>query len=103
MKQNKHYKKLRRLVHGGTTRLQKPALLPAKKLSETLREPSNDSLSDSGVLRLDRSDHLPTALAEASENGQNSLMPGPLVITITLTAIIFIAIITWFISQMPNK
>jgi hypothetical protein len=103
MKQNKHYKKLRRLVRGGTTRLQKPALLPAKKPSETLREPSNGSLSDGGVLRLDKSNHLPTALAEASEDGPNSLMPGPLVITITLAAIIFIAIITWFISQMPNK
>lgn len=100
MKQHKHYKKLRRLVRGGTTRMQKsaaPAPAPVTVLNKTT------SQIDEGVLRLDKSTHLPTALAEAGENNENSWVPGSLVISITLAALTFIGIITWFISQMPAK
>ena len=100
MKQHKHYKKLRRLVRGGTTRMQKsaaPVGTPVTILNQATGQ------IDEGVLRLDKSIHLPTALAEAGENGENSLKPGPLVISITLAALIFISIITWFISQMPAR
>lgn len=103
MKQNKPYKTLRRLVQGGTTRLQRPVPPPAIQAPKEIPQISDKDLIDEGVLRLDKSSHLPTALAEASENGENSLMPGPLVITITLAAIVFIGIITWFVSQMPAR
>ena len=88
----------------------KPASIPVPGETETppdepsgLSIPSNDN---SGVLRLDKSSRLPTALAEASEydeDGQTGWMPGSLVMTISLLAILFIVIISWFISQMPGK
>jgi hypothetical protein len=103
MKQNKPYKTLRRLVKGGTTRLQKPDPLSAEKPFERPPQPSVGDNADSGIMRLDKSNHLPTALAEVSEHGDTGLMPGPLVITITLAAIVFIGIITWFIAHMPDR
>jgi len=55
-----------------------------------------------GVLRLDDDNwRLPNALAEAGESEENGLMPGGVVIVITCLAIIFIAIIAWFVAQMP--
>lgn len=102
MKQNKHYKKLRRLVHGGTTRLQKPAQPTVEKSFRAVQD-EDDSHADEGILRMDKPNRLPAALAEASENGENGLMPGPLVIIITVAAILFIGIMTWFIAQMPGK
>lgn len=68
-------------------------IAPAKSLNEI----------DEGVLRLGRSSQLPKALAEASESDENSVRPGSLVISITLAALIFIGIITWFIAQMPVR
>lgn len=103
MRQNKHYKKLRRLVHGGTTRLRKPNQPTAEKSFRTVQDEGYSHADDDGVLRMDKPNRLPAALAEASENGENGLMPGPLVITITLAAILFIGVMTWFIAQMPAK
>ncbi|HMV87000.1 MAG TPA: hypothetical protein PKC13_28330 [Blastocatellia bacterium] len=102
MRQNKHYKKLRRLVRGGTTRMQKPAAPSSENASaKVLNQPANQI--DEGVLRLDKSNHLPMALAEAGENGETDWKPGSLVIGITVGAIVFIGVITWFISQMPAR
>jgi len=114
MKQGKQQKRWRRrwrkVVHGGPTRMLKPKSTPIPKEIETplnelpgLPVPSDDD--NSGVLRLDKAIRLPSALAEASEyeDGQRGWMPGSLVTTISLLAILFIAIITWFISQMPVK
>jgi hypothetical protein len=103
MKQNKHYKKFRRLVHGGTTRLQKPVQLLAEQSFEAPREQVNDGGASTGVLRMDKPSRLPAALAEAGENSEDGVMPSMLVITITLAAVAFIVIITWFISRMPAK
>jgi hypothetical protein len=113
MKQGKHQKRWRqrwrKVVHGGPTRMLKPRSAPTPRKAETpldespsLPVPSDDN---NGVLRFDRASRLPTALAEASEyeDGQRSWMPGSLVMTISLLAIVFIVIITWFISQMPDK
>ena len=103
-------RKVRKVISGGTTRLLKPEIIEAEIAPDempgspdesfNLPVPDNDT---SGVLRLGKSSHLPTALAEASEHNEHGWLPSALVITITLMAILFIAIITWFISQMPGK
>ena len=88
----------RKVISGGTTRLVK---LPT--IAEQSIEPAIPA-SDEGLLRLKTETlRLPSALAEASELGESGLMPGRVVLTITVLAIVFIAIITWFISQMPGK
>jgi hypothetical protein len=46
---------------------------------------------------------LPESLAEAGESGSTNIMPGRIMLTITILAVIFIAIMTWFVSQMPKK
>lgn len=113
MKQGKHQKRWRRrwrrVVHGGPTRMLKPRSAPKPREAETPLEESPNllipSIDDSGVLRFDKARRLPTALAEAGEyeDGQRGWMPGSLVLTISLLAILFIVIMTWFISQMPVK
>ena len=107
-------RKVRRVISGGTTRLLKPLIKAESAQDEMPASPdesSNVPVSDNpvannydgGVLRLGKSSHLPTALAEASEHNEHGWLPSALVITITLMAILFIAIITWFISRMPGK
>ncbi len=57
-----------------------------------------------GVLRFDsEGSRLPTGLAEAGETESNGLMPGAVVLVIAILAIIFISIMAWFVSQMPEK
>jgi hypothetical protein len=57
-----------------------------------------------GVLRFDpEGSRLPEALAEASETGSTDFMPGRVMLVITILAIVFIAIMAWFVSQMPEK
>lgn len=57
-----------------------------------------------GVVRMeDDSWRLPGALTEAGEVEDNGLAPGGVVIVITILAVIFIAIIAWFVSQMPSN
>ena len=95
VKSNKHAKGKRRrprhAVKGGTTRLINPALTA----------PSGNG---AGILRPDTAEmRLPDALIEASDNSERKLMPGNVTLTITILAITFIAIITWFVSQMPEK
>ncbi len=108
-------RKVRRVVSGGTTRLLKPETIEAEIAPDEITVSPDESFDvpvagdpvlneyASGVLRLDKSSRLPTALAEASEHNEHGWLPSTLVITITLLAILFIAIITWFISQMPGK
>jgi hypothetical protein len=57
-----------------------------------------------GVLHLDSEGwRLPEALAEAGETGSTDVMPGRVMLIITILAIVFIAIMAWFVSQMPEK
>ncbi|HEV2668240.1 MAG TPA: hypothetical protein VG324_25210 [Blastocatellia bacterium] len=57
-----------------------------------------------GVLRFDSEGwRLPEALAEAGETESNDLRSGRVVWVITILAIVFIAIMAWFVSQMPEK
>lgn len=99
--QKRWRRRFRKVVYGGTTRLLKP--VSAENSSGLVHPDSQPDLAEDGVLRLDRSKRLPTALAEASDRGEDGWMPSRLVIIITLLAIVFIAIITRFIAAMPNK
>src|SRR5690349_6095493 len=105
MKRGNHHNQWRRqwrkVVHGGTTRLRKPASMLAHGETDRPLDESQSlaapAMNDDGVLRANKSNRLPSALAEASEHDEhvrNSWMPGPLVSTITLLALAFIAIIT---------
>jgi hypothetical protein len=56
------------------------------------------------VLRFDAAHlHLPEALAEAGENEPDGMALGRVVIIIAGLAMVFIAIVVWFVSQMPEK
>ena len=84
-------------VKGGTLRLRKEPRAAAAPDAE-------EKLPRGGILRFDSKDlRLPEALAEAGETESNGFMPGRVVSVIAILAIIFIAIIAWFVSQMPKK
>jgi hypothetical protein len=99
VKRDKRTKRRRRrflqVVKGGTLRLRKePQAAPA-----ATEEPPR-----AGVLRFDSEGwRLPEALAEAGETESNGLKPGWVVSVIAILAVVFIAIIAWFVSQMPEK
>jgi hypothetical protein len=98
---DKRTKRIRRrlfqAVKGGTLRLRKePQAAPAPAAAE---EPPR-----AGVLRFDSEGwRLPEALAEAGEAESTGHRPGRAVSVITILAIVFIAIMAWFVSQMPEK
>jgi hypothetical protein len=58
-----------------------------------------------GILRFEAEKwRLPEGLAEeASEGESNGITPGRVVSVITILAAIFIAIMAWFVSRMPQK
>jgi len=103
VKRSKKTKRVRRrllqAVKGGPLRLRKQGRAttpPAPDNSEEARR--------AGVLRFDPDGlHLPEALAEAGETEPNGLMPGRVVLVIATLAIVFISIMAWFVSQMPEK
>jgi hypothetical protein len=105
LKRRKQSKSKRRRIHqavkGGPFRLRKkPQVLVAAPPVEEAPPPH----SPVGVLRFDAEHlHLPDALAEAGENEPSGMAPGRVVMTIAGLAIVFIAIIAWLVSQMPEK
>jgi len=59
--------------------------------------------SGAGIIRPETGDlHLPSGLVESGEGRQPNTPPKVMLIIITL-ALVFIAIITYFVSQMPPK
>jgi hypothetical protein len=101
LRRNKKPKRSRRrlfqAVKGGTFRLRKEP--QAETAPETGKEPR-----PTGILRFDsEGSRLPEALAEAGETESNGLLPGRVVSVIAILAIVFIAIMAWFVSQMPEK
>jgi hypothetical protein len=99
VKRNKRTKRGRRglpqAVKGGTHRLRKEPRPAPEAVAENHR---------AGALRFDAEElRLPEALAEASETGSTDFMPGRVMLAVSILAIIFIAIMTWFVSQMPEK
>src|SRR5262245_11483490 len=111
MKSNRRKSKrriLERAVYGGLIRLRnKPSPVNDLPKKEESADSRNGTNSGAGILRPGTTNlRLPAALAEAGEsdsNGSQTWMPGPVVIFITAAAIAFIAIIAWFVSQMPAK
>jgi hypothetical protein len=101
VKRNRRTKRGRRrllqAVKGGPLRLRKePQAAAAPAAPE---EPPRV-----GVLRFDpKGWSLPEALAEAGEAESNGSRPGRAVSVIAILAIVFIAIMAWFVSQMPEK
>ncbi|MCI0554410.1 MAG: hypothetical protein L0287_25975 [Anaerolineae bacterium] len=105
VKRHKQSKSKRRRFHqavkGGPFRLRKkhPPADAVPPVEDAM--PHNRSV---GVLRFDAEHlHLPEALAEAGENEPDGMAPGRVVVVITGLAMVFIAIIAWFVSQMPEK
>ena len=97
VKRNKRKKRVRRrLLHavkGGPFRLRKEPQAAAAE------EPPR-----AGVLMFDpKGWRLPEALAEAGEAESNGPGSGRAVTVIATLAIVFIAIMAWFVSQMPEK
>src|SRR5262245_3889488 len=87
-------RRLLQAVKGGMHRLRKEPQAAAAPDAE-------EGTSRAGILRFDsEGSRLPEALAEAGETGSNSIMPGQVVSVIAILAIVFIAIMAWFVSQM---
>ena len=86
-------------VKGGPFRLRK------ERHAATPAPADNGAAARSGgVLRFDSDGwRLPEALAEASESDSTGPRAGWVVSVIAILAIIFISIMAWFVSQMPEK
>jgi hypothetical protein len=101
VKRKRRTKRVRRrllqAVKGGPLRLRKEPQAAAAPAA--VEEPPRV-----GVLLFDSKGwRLPEALAEAGEAESNGPGTGRAVWVIAILAIIFIAIMAWFVSQMPEK
>lgn len=97
-------RKRKRAVKGGLVKLValtgEAKVEDSKQLSATITANPQD---DSGILRPDDSKfRLPIALAEAGELETTGWMPSRFVLLVVAMAIIFIAIVAWQVSQMPE-
>jgi hypothetical protein len=71
--------------------------------SEHALAPTQLNNDNSGILRHDAAAfRLPNALAEVGEREQRDWMPSGFAIFVTILAILFIAIIAWQVSRMPE-
>jgi hypothetical protein len=110
--------KARSNIHRGRRRRARPPVKggPTRLISQA---PSSEAQTDSGaaaslssspegngagILRVEsEQSRAAEDLIEGDGTDRLGLLPGRFVLTILALAIIFIAIITWFISQMPEK
>jgi hypothetical protein len=103
MKRGKQAKESRRrkpkVISGGLVRLASRKKLNANSSSDS---PSYNSNNDLGMLR-PAAERSPEAAKEADDVKRSALLPGRIMLTITILALIFIAIITWLVSRMPAK
>ncbi|HKX28075.1 MAG TPA: hypothetical protein VJ302_10305 [Blastocatellia bacterium] len=92
-----------RAVRGGTARLTRaePASGPAPpapvKTSAPAANGSRTAPPDAENWQM------PEALIEAGGAGGRGLKPGRFMMIVTVLSIVFIAIMTWFVSQMPAR
>ena len=69
------------------------------KIQQVGREPRP---AENGIMRPDTGPlRMPSDLSDEDKGG--SLLPNKVVLFITLLALLFIATIAWFVSQMPPK
>jgi hypothetical protein len=103
MKRAKHASEGRRrkpkVVSGGPVRLASTKKLQAAPSSDSASHSSNNNL---GIMRSD-AERSPKAVEGAGDEKPSALLPGRIMLTIMVLALIFIAIITWFVSRMPAK
>lgn len=97
---------LRRAVRGGISRLRKQVLPGNRPAADLAPTPPPEA----GILRPDAASwRLPNGLMEAGDhdphpaNGRWPWLPGPVVLTITILALLFISLIAWFVSRMPAR
>lgn len=109
MKRNKVAKrwlrKRKRAVKGGLAKLVALTDEAQANNSQPIATPttSNQTPDGFGILRQEDSQfRLPNALAEAGELERSGWMPGGFVIFVIVSAVIFIAIIAWQVSEMPT-
>src|SRR5262245_16079128 len=103
VKRNKKSKNRRRsllqAVKGGPLRLRKRG-----RASSPAPTGNGAAAPSAGVLRFESDGwRLPEGLAEAGETESNGLKPGRVMLVITVLSIVFISIMAWFVSQMPEK
>jgi hypothetical protein len=114
MKRNKSAKrwlrKRKRAVKGGLAQLTH-LVLPSdepltvlENLSPPVKPPAHPQMPNNiGILRQDNAKfRLPNALADAGEGESGGWLPSRLVLSIIVLAVIFIAIIAWLVSEMPE-
>lgn len=97
--------KQRHKRHRGWNRLRRP-----KNGTETTKQYTEQDIhilahsqSRAGIIRPDTGDlHMPAGLVETGDGQQSNRPPAVLLVIITL-ALVFIAIITYFVTQMPRK
>jgi hypothetical protein len=82
-----------KVVSGGPVRLTSTKKLHADPALESASRNSSNNL---GILR-------PDTPKEVGDVRPSALFPGRIMLTITILALIFITIITWFVSRMPAK
>jgi hypothetical protein len=85
----------RNAVKGGTTRLSRPRA--------TATSEKTIAASGNGLRQDTRGMQFSDALIEATGAGNEKSAPGRFMLLIVTLAVIFIAIITWFVSDMPEK
>lgn len=108
MKRNKAAKrwlrKRKRAVKGGLSKLIAISGNAPAEQAQLPHEPAatTNAPDVAGILRQDDNQfRLPNALAEVGELERSGWMPGGFVIFVIVSAIIFIAIIAWRVSEMP--
>lgn len=90
-------KNLRHAVKGGTTRLK----LHDPPFEQLLPDEEHSS---QGILRADTANLLvPVSLIEAGGERPHGLMPGLVTRVIIIAGLIFISVIAWLVSRMPEK
>jgi hypothetical protein len=98
---------MKRLEHRkGWRRLRRPLRAEEttrEKTGEAIHSASRSPSDAAGIIRPDTGNlHIPAHLAETGNGQQTTRLPGVILVIITL-ALIFIAIITYFVANMPSK
>ncbi len=95
LEHRKGWSRLRRPLHETETTRQ----YTEQEILSLSRSPSNAA----GIIRPNTGDlHVPADFVETGDGQQTNSLPGVILVIITL-ALVFIAIITYFVTQMPPK
>ena len=105
MKEN-HLNKQKHKRHKGWNRLrrhQNDAETTTQYTVQEINSLAHTQSRSAGIIRPNTGDlHMPSGLAETGDGQQTNRPPHVMLVIITL-ALIFIAIITYLVSQMPKK